>query len=477
MKEFNYVFLDGIKKGLRNKSNNSINSQALVDLLNAKVGKEGLEPYINITNVPSDVSLSWPFPQIFLGSKYCFIADETAIYNIPINSIIGSLAIATEGSILDELGEEILDEIGETITWSDFSTLSGLTSGNLWNFTDFGNYCLATNGSVIVYIDLITDPNSPNLGSMSYSATFPRCKSYCNFNGQLIGGGVKSTWYDCDESSVIWSKIGSADFTPQVSMEAGYKVLTEFSGKVHKIRKLGSGIIVYGDNGILLMKSEGIPFGFYQLSSVGIYWEGAAEGDLHQHIFIDKKNKIWRIQEDFKLEELDYSEYMAKLTHANIVISQDKFKKEFYISDGVKTFLLTQYGLSEVYQRPTSIINLNGTTYGVCDSSSATGFILETDRLDFGIRGLKTLSALELGLYSPSDITSQISWRSNIKGSFAYTPTKLVNPNGVVYPQVTADEFKIKLTSTAFANIQMDYMNVRLNLTDKRSVRGRLNVA
>jgi len=484
MREFNFPFQEGLVKGLRAYPNNPYNEQALIDLYNARVGSIGPEGYHNIVNLGSSFTIAWPFPQVFLGSKYCFIAERTKIHNIGFDSISASLNIENSDSVLDELGEAILDELSEEITWSGFESLINLPTGGFWDYADFGAFVILSNGSTIAFIDHATDPANPAIGTMASSSVFPRCRTYCNFKGQIIGGNVQSSWHDCDESSVIWSKIGSADFTPSVSMEAGYKVMSEFTGVVHKVKRFAKGFVIYGANGIVYAEAmdwnlsmyKGLPFGFYEISNVGIPSIKAVSGDDKEHVFVDNLSRIWRWVGQEPPKELGYVEYMEQMDLVDIVVSFDPGKRDYYIADGNKGFLLSPFGLSEIHQLPTSLLHYGGKLYGIAESNNDEGFVLETDVIDFKNRGHKTLVTVELGAENSQPFKLSVGWKSNNTGTFAYSPIKLVNPNGVAYPRVTADDFRIKVTSTSSSGLKFSYMNIRGNMTDIRSVRGRLNV-
>jgi hypothetical protein len=412
------------------------------------------------------------------------VATRRDIYNITQSVIAENLAIATADAILDELEESILDELSETITWSGFETISDLPIGGFWDFVDFASFIILTNGSTIVFIDHTTDPDNPVIATMLSSATFPRCKTYCNFKGQIIGGNVQTTWHDCGTGSIVWSKIGSADFTPDVAMEAGYKVDMGMPGEIHKIKRFGKGFATYGDNGIVYSEPidwnvavyKGLPFGFVDVMSVGIPSIKAVNGDDKEHVFVDKLSRVWRWAGQDPPQLLDYREYIEEMTLADVVVSFDPAERDYYISDGDIGYLLTPNGLSQIHQLPTSVFRYNGVKYGLADSDAETGFVLETDTIDFKNRGGKTLVAVEIGGSNGAAIRGRIAWKSNMIGDFTYSPTKLVNPNGVFYPRVTADEFRVRLLSDSAAALQIDYMNLRYNLTDNRSARGRIDV-
>jgi hypothetical protein len=488
MKEFDYTFSKGLREGMRKRSTNPLNNEALTLLYNGQVTEDGVSAYATKDIINADLTVSWPYPQLFLGSKYAFATNATGVYKIPIGSLATSLSVTDELPMLDELGSSLLDDLSEALTWTEAEGIEDLTAGDPWDFVDFGEYCLLTNGAVMVIIDNVTVPAEPRLASLASSSVLPRCKTFCNYKGQLIGGNVQSDWHDCDSSSIVWGKIGSVDLTPTNSGEAGYKVITEFSGVVHKVKTLGDIVIVYGANGIVMMKPEGVVFGFKQISSNGIPSITAVGGNDREHVCIDNRYRLWRLNEK-QMEKLDYSEELSNLTLSDTVISYDPELDEYYISDGSLGFLLTRHGFSKIYQYASSVITLDGTTYIAGANGSDTSFILETDTLDFGVRGDKTVVAVEVGMPGDLAMSVKMAWGSKDfrfdytfgfilteDDGFIYAPSVLCNPNGIAYPRVTADKHRVRLTADSFTNVQIDYINIRFNYTDKRALRGRINV-
>ncbi len=159
------------------------------------------------------------------------------------------------------------------------------------------------------------------------------------------------------------------------------------------------------------------------------------------------------------------------------------FVFEFFICDDTYSYLLTKYGLCSMYQRVTSVVPIDGVVYGVSSDASGTTddeARIKTDRLDFGIRGLKTLTTMEAGIYHPLGSTyhayGTVDWRSNKTSAFQTRDWLLMNPDGIVTPMVTADEFRLGIKVDNYANVEIDSITSRLKLVDKRSVRGLYSV-
>lgn len=64
MREFEFKFAKGLRRGLREEDDNPRNDEALVKCLNTKPTEEGLAPIVPVSYSVDSV-VSWPFPQVF----------------------------------------------------------------------------------------------------------------------------------------------------------------------------------------------------------------------------------------------------------------------------------------------------------------------------------------------------------------------------------------------------------------------------
>ena len=204
----------------------------------------------------------------------------------------------------------------------------------------------------------------------------------------------------------------------------------------------------------------------------------AIGGNENIHVFVDTDGNLWRIKKDFSIQKLGYREYMNLMTAADIVVEHNPVLREFHISDDSYGFILTEKGLGKCYQEVTTVAVDNGTSYGVFHDQSDAQARIITDTLDFGLRGLKTLQTVEVGGYhSSGTVSAYAQWRVDKTAALTTSPTVLVNPDGVSTLVVTADEFRVGLTYTSYSGVEVDYMNFKLKLSDKRYVRGKYDVA
>jgi len=447
MKEFTFTFKEGLKKGLRKHHDNPRNEEALVTCLNVKPSESIPIPIVPVTYSVTDVggTVSWPYPQMFMCEDGTVVlATSTAIYEV------------------------------DPSTWALGTVkLSGMTVGTVWDIVSSGAYIYGTNGSVG-----IKRTAAGTWSTFASETNTPRVSTWCLFKGQLVGGNVKTTWQGRSTNSLVWSGIGNINCTPSESnITAGFRNIP-WDGDVLRVRRLGDGVSVYGSKGIGFMVPVSVPtatFGFNELGDMGIIAKGAIGGDKYSQVFVDEENWLWLWEAGQAPKRLGYQEFMENLTSANIMIALDPIEREFYISDGSTSYLLTKYGLCETYQRVTSIFRYNNITYGPLSVGSDTSFTIWTDTLDYGIRGFKTLGHIELGVDTggvDQDVQIAVSSRSNKKSALSASSWINTNPEAVGFSGRTAHEFRIGVKAAAYGGMKLDYIKSHIKIVDKRAIRG-----
>lgn len=409
--------------------------QQLIECWNLRPRSTGLRPVVDIVN-PFAQTVSWPFPQVIIGKNFRLLTDRTAIYTC------------------DSL-------------WNTTSVISGIPTGDCWDWAEFGDYLLLTNGQRIVQRNGATGAWT----SFESAATIPGMKTICSFRGQVVGGNITTNWYDCEKNYIVWSDIGSATFVPGIKNEAGYAIMP-FNGEVLRVLSLTDVVVIYGENGIAVIKPAQQYFGVAELLPIGIPSKGAVGGSEHSHVFVDYNAELWLLGRDLKAKKLGYQEYISQLDASKIIVSFNSGEDEFYISDGIKTFVLTPFGLCQAHQLPTSTAFVDGQLVGVSSNGSDLEGRVVTDVLDFGIRSFKTVSALELGGSSPNGFYACVDWKSNIAGSFQRSTWLVSNPTGFVTPIVTANDFRLCVKSSSYSQMELRYITARVKNVDRRAMRG-----
>jgi|LGOV01.1.fsa_nt_gb hypothetical protein len=427
----------------------------LINALGFRIGQYCIEGAENITNpIPSTVDMhyNWPFPQFLTQDKYKILVVRD---NIRLEDIVYSLSddysVVTEIFAIDQL------TFGQ---------------GTLMELADFGSYAFMTNGVIMLY----WDPTLAIWDKKISLPTVPMMRTVCNFRGQLIGGCVVSDWHDCDETSIVWSKIGDVDFTPDRRNESGFR-RDLFGGEVYHVKRLGKDIIIYSSRGISRMFPVGSPaatFGFEELLNFGIISRGSVAGDNDEHLFVDESSRIWRHSRG-GFKKLDYRGQMNQLSSDDIIVNHNPNQGDFYITDGNKGFLISPNGMTEVPDCA-SALWYDGELYSIPESPDKSTYspLIVSGTIDFGYRGLKTIFSIEAGLDNMSGVTIAIDWRVDKSESFQRTNFVSLNNEGIASIIASGIEFRfcIKFDSFIYDEDTLDYMKIRWKMTDLRGMRG-----
>jgi hypothetical protein len=441
MKEFQVPFKEGFAKGLKQWKRTPRGQEGLSSCYNLKPKEEGLRSYEYVSN-PTAATIDWPFPQLFLGQDVRIVATATAIY--------------------------------ELTAWALGAAKCTVTENERWDFIDFGSYLILTNGTKLCIRDY-----AGAWTTNDYTTYIPRFSTGCNFNGQVVAGNIKTTWHGCGTGSIIWSKIGSIDFTPDGTNEAGFRNIP-WEGSVLRVKKLGKGVVVYCENGIGLLSPFQQTFGWDVLTDIGLDCKGAVGGNENIHVFVGKDRLVYRINSQYQIEKLGYNDQFQLMASNDIVVEHNPLRHEFYLSDRDEGFVLTEQGLAQCFQQVTSCAPLNEASYGIADDNEDLTAYIITEPLDFGLRGMKTIQSIEIsGQWTTEDteVYVQVYYRNDANGSWTAGGYGIVNPNGVAHVATSGVEFLLWIYFADYTNIELDSMNIHVKLTDKRYVRGAYNVA
>ena len=450
MREYELVIDEALKNGLSPDYRLPINSQVLYDCVGFKCSISGLSDYKELINpIPATVELhyKWPFPQLLTGEKFNILVVR--------NSFDASDKVY---SLSDDFQDvEFVADIDEHTY--------GL--GTIMEMADFGKYVYLTNGVVGIFYNTETGVWERIINS----SKIPMMRTICNFKGQAIGGCVTDSWQDCDETFYVWSKIGEMDFLPDHRNESGFR-RCPFGGEVFHVRRLGDSVVGYSSKGITLLNPVVVPaatFGFSELSDVGVINRGAVNGNYWKHIFVGE-DYVLREVTSKGVKELGYQSYMEQLAGEDIIVCYDPSEKDFYIGNSTKTFLLSNYGLTEIKQHPSAVFRINGQTYVIPDDIDPVNDLIVTWPLNFGYSGKKTIFTVESDAVNFD--SGRISIDYYIENTWKSSNSVLINPSGSVRKVVTSDMFRIRMTFETLEDFKIGYIKTRFKMTDLRSIRG-----
>jgi len=503
-----------LKKGLRRDYRFRRNSDELYELFNAEVTENGVTKLVAIENALSvgvisaaAAELEWPFPQIIRGNKYSFLCGKTRVDLIQ-ESDWTTLEVPTYNAMAKD-------------------TEKSISIGGVWQLCDFHDSWLLTNGVSTVFHtkDIFNEPDKV------YVQDSIPVNACCAFRGRAVLAGFDSdnfwnnawrrffedwgnrkglnipTYEPLGENFVWWSTVGGGDmlWLFDTNLLLGGKIDgTEYSydkplifdywqrnesgfmpmnwrGAVYQVRPLGKGLMVYGQNGMTFLFPTTEPFSTLGrqdiFNQIGLASRGAVSGNESNHVCVDGSGVIWRITEKGP-EKLGYQEYMVPLLGTEIIVSYTEENNTFYIGGSDRTFKLTQFGLSKLDQIITSVFVAEGETKGFCnivgDNDSEVRIV--TDTLDFGVRGEKTVTQINIPVVMDVDAAADwyvcIYYRYDKKKTFVQTEWRALNKKGWIRFQVSAVEFMIGVKATNYVETDVpESISINIAYTDKSSLR------
>jgi len=366
------------------------------------------------------VGSNWPWPQVFFIEYYTLIfAIKTATTDLYLYEAYCDTDNVWKATEIQNLGAVANVKY---VTVADFNMFYVVTT-----YARSGNTVTVDAWEKTVGADSVSA--LPSTNSPVYACA-------ANFNGQLIAGGIKhgdnASFGDMSYNTVAWSEVGKFDFrTGEVAVSpGGPKRFNRTSGhrhmswgewgqgQVYCVRKLGGGVIVYGDGGIALLEPKSSPVSTYSkrnLSGQGIQQGAAMDGDDTIHFWISADNELHMVGPDYQPQKLGYKEFLEDLSGI-VKLSYCADRKRLYISDGSAGYILTEHGLYSTDQYCTSTGTYRGALCGFYKDGGDKEIRLTTDTLDFGQRSLKTLESLEFGAnyYNASGdiLQARVDWRS-----------------------------------------------------------------
>jgi len=502
--EFQVNIAEHFRNGLGISNRLPINTRALHECINAKPVEEGLVPYEPVTDTGLGITISFPFPQLFLGALDTILADETVLYSVNRSAWTKS-SISLTGSITPGQGP--------------------------WQFVDMHNTWLLFNGlATVIRADF------SKIGGTAQATTvkeIPVVSTGCYHSGRLILGGFtpanvfQDDWQNLFDTYqavlpsnvfsdpvlgnnwVMWSSIGGGDalwlFFPNQIIggpdiggtystydrsslrsfihealqrnELGFMPMP-WSGRVISTQPLGNHVIVYGENGISAITRYSDPtptYGLTELLNFGILGRGSVGVASDHHTFIDEAGFLWRIDADLNYKRLGYGNLLANLNASLTTIQYDHLYQEHYISDGILGYILTSQGLGEYKQVVTSVHNVGGELLGVSKVLSGDGLIT-TKSIDFGFRGIKHVVSAEVlaeNIDSSNAITVAIDYRTNPNSAFVRTSFISVNQEMIAHIHTSGNEFRFVIKTADYSKVTITGLVIRYRSDDTRNIRSR----
>ncbi len=459
MREFEYVFDQGLLSGVRTSSRSRMRGQQVIEAYNMRVSEDGLEPYKSIEFADS-------FSNPVTPSDVIDITDTSPLIfnNSIITLVFGHAGTDAKLYFINENGDLIL-------------TKAGIGSGELTSCADFGEFAVLAGELGMIEAEIPTGYGShPHTTFHTGTFTMPHVATCCNFRGQFIGGNVLSDWGDWESlgsTYVVYSDIGSINMTPGQSNIAG-NVYIPTPHDIVKVLSLRDHVIVYttGDIWALTPVVDPAPtFKLTPIANVGILNPLAAAGNEHNHVIVDHLGLVWIIDETLKPKKLGYKEFFQDYA-SEIMVVFDPATDEWRINCNGGAYLLTKFGLSTCYQRVSGICYNDSYYWCIGTESSDRCGRIVTDAMDFGYRGIKTIHGVELDIDNAQRVTVGIDRRFNQSGKFKRSRQFRLNSLGQMAVPQSGTDFRAVVEFSDYRNAELDYIKLRYKMSDMRGLRG-----
>ena len=489
MKEYSLLVQSPFQKGLRPNEHMPKNSPFLQECTFLKPTERGLRSVEGFTSVLGDETYEWPWPQLFRSDRGTYLFGETSL------------------KVVDESAWSVGSAVS-TYKLEDDTTTRDIASGGVWQFASLGDSWVACNGECVVVSDNRYVAYGNTHKYLTIASAFQAVGAH---KGRIIYGGFDESYswpahwgtyrgilsgetsmdysnFDPQENWVFWTPVNSdlalfweapADMSRLVrSNRFGFSPMP-WKGTVYAIKTLGDSVVVYGDNGIAVMRhvTEPIPtFSIRKISSVGIMNRGAVGGSDDVHFFVSATGALYRLTEERGLERFGYEEYLEDLVSGEVVITYDSRKGECFIAGDYAgthlSYVFGEGGLGTSPYRFYSLLEVDGAPVVTSDIESGTTTYVVTDWLDFGYKDFKTITMVEVGIDTSQKVWVALDYSNDDGRSYTRSSWVPLNTQGWARLQRSGTLVRIALKVASYVDCFLDSMVIHWQPSGRRTVRG-----
>ncbi len=438
--------------GLRRESRQRRDEPGLVQLVNMRPTSDGLEVVDDAVAPPLPEGASaWPWPQYFQGSAETFLLDTNTIYSV--------------------VGDSIVEKI------TDFPT------GQSWQVADFFHDHIFLNGSCSVI----------ESGNTIMFKTLPQVTAGVQFEARGVFGGFSeddsrltqgeaaqlagvpiqdqfwrenAVWYSASMLGNVLEPFGESSGIDQAEQNDSGLVEIGSVGIVRKMIPMGDRLMVYGSEGLVAMQSHLDPEPCLltvegSMQRVGVVGRNAVGGTFDKHLLVSVDGDLWLVDQSGP-KRLGFREFFEDMA-GEVLVTYDRGLDEFYISDGVKGYLLTSSGLCELSTFPTSVARVGGSLVGPTYSSETLDdaqFLIETESFDVLHRRQTTATSIQIAQSGLSGIEVSLRARRNPDGDWFQSDWVKVNSDGWGYPRNSGIEIRALVRGIKSSGGKIDYIKI-----------------
>lgn len=486
---------NALRQGLRSSADQDRNDQFLTDAYGVRPTRFGASIYEGIIQ-PLTKTVSHPFPQLFVGSRYTLLMGENTL------------------SELSYTYSETSREFSRRIDYSAFGSYTHVNAnmgagGGPWHFADLDDAYFLCNGKYVV-VKVPGLSNGNGTGIFISSSNFPL--SCCELNGRVIFGGMNafkglmdvklaslfdnldhtdldgrvSQLANMDDSFVWWSSIGYEDaywpFFGNWMMDSAATInqvwqRNEFGfarvpwqDTVWCVKPLGNGFVAYGEHGVAYFKQNDLTFGMEVVATFGTAGRGSIGGNRQRHLFVSTEGALWQLTADLQLTRLGYEELLEPLLVQPITVSYNEQLDDFYIGNATSCYVKTPAGMAQTNQLVTSIQMHRGNAIGMYEEAADTEIRILTDIFDFGSRNIKTVNSVQLASSHSTDFSAILYFRNDSSGSFRSTSEITAQPDGRIQIGASAVEFMLRLKAATSSSKNLEDAIINYSEQSKRKL-------
>lgn len=496
MKEFSFTLEDELTIGLKPRLELKTNSGFFSEFKNVEPSPYGARPF-SYTTVPwtaqqlysQGIEVDFPFPQLVRLKNFTLLLGATYVFHVN-----------EEDWTLVQL---------DTYDFNTPANTKTIPTGHYWQYADFWDTFVLTNGSCSIWYDKSTDKLLVETSTRFSCVTDYKGRAiFAGFNPNYDRSSAWTSYWTSQNSTIIgtnpdnldwnwikWTSIGrgldvliKADMTQLdiLKNDFGEMPLDDRSAII-AVKKFGRGLVAYSYAEATLMSHKSAPLNTISPEDngdlgPGIVNPGAVAGDKKNHVWVSSDLELWWLGSGGAVN-LGYNEYLAGMT-GEIIVSHNTLTGSFYISSQDKTYTLTwnkpenkPQGFAESSQMITSCVSDGANAYSLGSDIDNISLVwnMVSDEFDLYRTGDKTIGWIVCHGTEIFDRTMQarVHYQLTYKKDWEQSSWRTVNKYGAAYFPITAARFKVEVKGNNFTQIEkISRIDVTDQLPDNRFTRG-----
>ena len=465
-------------------------------------------------SLPEDFNIEFPYGQFFETTEGFYLFTKDKIF---------SVETFTDPWTLIE--EDVFDFKSDSLTT--------ITPGNRWHFSNAGDSWFAYNGQSVVFKEKNLDSFSEDRIKVNNDITI---NTGTFFKGRFIMGGFNSDdlwseewqslfeiWsreindtidYDFNnikQNFVFWSSVGGGDFPlwffyPDKSLKGNASIeLLNFSdmqfskslfieklrenelgfmpmdtiGEVLSIKPLGDNLIVYTEDAVYSMSMISSPvsdipstFSKTKISSLGVLSRDHICDSLSQHFYISQSGDLMNITGEGQIQNLDYNHVIKPHLGESVSCSFDDRRNRFFISFTNFTLIITSEGITDSDVQIFDVTNRKSNMEWIVNKEPRE-VVIKTAPFNIAEVSSKTMTGGEIATDTDGKVECSFLYRDTLRDNFVEVMPVPINNLGYFMLRVNGTAFKFKIKIEALSRLSLSNIRLNYQIPDRRFRRAR----